>query len=101
MKDVEAKAGRFLIGGGGEGRGGEGEKVCRGGIIMRRWRKKQSEYGGRGLRAAHPCQLYDPHPHGIQIVSFATSDGDAERAACLARWWMARVLAPRAAARAF
>ena len=50
---------------------------------MRRWYKKQSGYGWRGghridvWRRAHSCQPYDNHH---QIVSFATSYGDAERA---------------------
>ena len=73
MADVEAKASRSAV-----------EEISRGGGE----RSDLDIVGveGIGLTCGWHTRvslITDPHP---QIVSFATSDGDAERTACLARW---------------
>ena len=73
MADVEAKVSRSAV-----------EEISRGG-------GERSDLdivgvGGIGstcVRRTRVSLITDPHP---QIVSFATSDGGAERTACLARW---------------
>ena len=73
MADVEAKATKFAV-----------EQISRGGGE----RSNLNIVGVGGIRSTcvqrtRVSFIIDPHP---QIVSFATSDGDAERTACLARW---------------